>query len=175
MPSTRVLLVTGGAALAALTGVFVGHAVAAGPSPAAGTRSASFAATSPTPPVVKPHRFGPGLLPGRLGDVVYGQFVVRTPSGYRTVDVQRGTVQSVSSTSIVVKSPNGHTGTYTVTGSTIVDAQRAGIGSVHHGDEVLVIATGTGSSPKAMRIADMTLMRPGLPMPAPPAAGGPNL
>jgi hypothetical protein len=190
MLSTRALLVTGGAAAAALTGVFVGHAVASGPSPAApaGT-AAAVAASTPAPTQPRPHRFGPTHRVGprfgpfgSLGNVLYGQFVVRTPKGgYQTVDLQRGTVQSISPTSVVVLSANGHTGTYAVTSTTIVDAQRDGIGSIHRGDQVMVVATGSGSSPKATRIADLTLLRKGSPLtgpafPAPPTNGsGPNI
>ncbi len=98
---------------------------------------------------------GPGLF-----SAVHGQIVVPKPGGgFQTVDVQRGAVTAVSGTSITLKSADGFTKTYTVTSSTLVDAQRSGIGSVKVGNQVAVSAVQSGSGATASSIADLTLMR----------------
>ena len=63
---------------------------------------------------------------------IHAQFTVpRTPNGgYETIATQTGTVQSVSSSSVTVKSADGYTQNYDVTSSTLVDADYEGILSV---------------------------------------------
>ena len=79
--------------------------------------------------------------------ILHGQAVVaKRGGGYQTIDYQRGTVTAVSMGSISVKSTDGFTQTYAVTGSTIIGAQRGGIGSVATGNEVSVIATVSGKT-----------------------------
>src|SRR4051794_3390965 len=106
---------------------------------------------------------GPGARPakGRLGGMAHrgllahiehGQLTLQTKHGDRTVDLQRGTVSSVSPSSISVTSPDKFAGVYTVDSSTKVRT-RAGvvsISSVHKGDRVFVVA----SAGKALRILD---------------------
>lgn len=120
----------------------------------------------PGPPVA----FGLGPLGfGPLG-AIHGQFVTPKPGGgYRTIDTQRGTVTSVSTSSLTVRSSDGYTKTYQVTGSTIVDARRAGIGSVNNGQTVSVLATVHGSSATARQIVDLTVLPklPGILRPGP--------
>jgi hypothetical protein len=128
-----------------------------------------------------PMRRGGGL--GGFGDVVHGQFTTRTSSGgYQTVAVQVGKIATVSSTAISVTSTDGYSHSYTVTASTVVDAQRDGIGSVAVGDQVRVVATTKGSQDTATNVVDTTKIgasrqgfgfgRPqnGRARPAPPAA-----
>ena len=89
---------------------------------------------------------------GLLAHLEHGQLTLQTKKGDRTVDLQRGTVSSVSPTSISVTSPDRFAGVYTVDSSTKVRT-RAGlvsISSVHQGDKVFVVATGG----KALRILD---------------------
>jgi hypothetical protein len=78
--------------------------VAAG-SPAAAptaTVTASSPSTSTPPSKAKAdHR------PGLLRRAVHIEAVVRTKSGYETVDVDRGTVASISPTSITITRPDG--------------------------------------------------------------------
>jgi hypothetical protein len=106
---------------------------------------------------------GPFGGPGLFG-AVHGKIVVPKPGGgFQTVDVQRGAVTAVSSTSITLKSADGFTKTYTVTSSTLVDAQRSGIGSVKVGNQVVVSAVQSGSGATASSIADLTLMHQGGP------------
>ena len=63
--------------------------------------------------------------------MLHGQVTIHSGSGYKTLDVQTGTVTGkVCSTSITVKSSDGYIQTYTVTSSTLVNSQAAGIGCV---------------------------------------------
>jgi hypothetical protein len=102
--------------------------------------------------------FVPGLIGGMLG-AVHGQMVVAKPGGgYQTVDVQRGKVTAVNSSSITVHSADGFSATYAVAGATLVGAQRAGIGSVKVGDQVSLQATVSGSKATATSIIDLTLL-----------------
>src|SRR6266704_2109055 len=101
---------------------------------------------------------GPLGGPGIFG-AVHGQIVIPKPGGgYQTVDIQRGTVTAVSNTSITLKSADGFTKTYAVTSSTLVDAQRSGIGSIKAGNKAVVIATQSGAVATASRITDLTLL-----------------
>jgi len=114
-----------------------------------------------------------GLGIGGIGGAVHGQLTVpKSGGGYQTVDVQRGTVTSVSSTSITVKSADGYTATYAVTGSTEVNAESAGIGAVKANDSVFVTATVSGGSATASNITDITSIgasRGSFGFPTPPA------
>jgi hypothetical protein len=58
-----------------------------------------------------------------------------------------------------VKSTDGFSKTYTVTGSTIVGAQRGGLGSVSTGNQASVIATVSGKTATAVKIIDWTLLQ----------------
>ncbi|HUB39598.1 MAG TPA: hypothetical protein VMA72_12160 [Streptosporangiaceae bacterium] len=92
--------------------------------------------------------------------ILHGQAVVaKRGGGYQTIVYQRGTVTAVSMGSITVKSTDGFTRTYTVNGSTIVGAQRGGIGSVATGNQVSVIATVSGTTLTAARIIDWTQLQ----------------
>jgi hypothetical protein len=103
---------------------------------------------------------GIGFPLGIGGGAVHGQFVVpKTGGGYQTVDVQRGKVTAVSSTSLTVKSADGFSATYAVSSSTIVDAQRDGIGSVKDGNQVYVTATVSGSTATASSVTDLSLLK----------------
>jgi hypothetical protein len=107
--------------------------------------------------------FGLGFAGGALG-AVHGQVVLAKPGGgYETVDIQRGKVTTISESSITVRSADGFTATYAVTASTVVDAQRDGLGSVKAGNQVSVLATVSGSTETATSITDITLLGPGHP------------
>jgi hypothetical protein len=163
--SRRSYIMAGVAVVALLGGA--GVALAVGGS---GTQAhAAAAAASPTPSPTGGRlgfrhfgglrRLGLGLGGGLFG-AVHGQLVVpRAGGGYQTVDVQRGIVTAVSTASITVKSADGFSQSYAITGSTIVDAQRAGIGSVKVGDQAAVVATVSGSTATATSIIDRTLLR----------------
>ncbi len=137
-------------------------AAAAAPTPSA---SASPAPVFRGGPFRRAFAGGPGLGFGGFGfggGVVHGQVTVpKSGGGYETVDVQRGTVTAVSSTSITVKSSDGYSASYVVSTKTVVDAQAAGIGSVKTGDTVYVTATVSGSTATAANVTDLTAVKAG--------------
>lgn len=133
-------------------------------------------------------RFGPGwegFGPG-MGPVVHGVYTVKNGTGFKTIEVQTGTVTSVSTSSISVTSADGQPETYTVAPSTVVDAQRGGISSVQKNDQVRIQAvkqsngtftatdivdlTQIGSSRKGFGLAPPA---PNFPAPNPPAPASP--
>ena len=89
---------------------------------------------------------------GLLARLEHGQLTLQTKQGDRTIDLQRGSVTSVSPTSISVTSPDKFAGTYTIDSSTKVRTRDGLVSasSIHKGDQVLVVATGG----KALRILD---------------------
>jgi hypothetical protein len=92
--------------------------------------------------------------------ILHGQAVLTKPGGgYQTIDFQRGAVTAVSSGSITVKSTDGYTKSYAITGSTVVGAHRGGISSVAAGNEVSVVGTVSGKTVTAARIIDWTLLQ----------------
>lgn len=159
---TVVGLLGGAGAALATTG---SGAPAAAPSVVAATPT-----PAPTPPAGLPHRvLGPGFHrfagawpggPAGLFGALHGQIVVAKPGGgYQTVDIQNGQVTAVSATSITLKSADGYTRSYAITGSTAVDAQRDGIGSIKVGNQVSVSATVAGSTATAVTVTDLTLLQ----------------
>src|SRR5207245_10029091 len=105
------------------------------PSPSASAREKHFKGFG--------HGFGHH---GFGGGGMHGEFVVPKPGGgYQTVLTQLGTVESVSSSSITVKSEDGFSHTYTVNNDTLVYAGDNGIADVAHGDTVRVLAVGSAA------------------------------
>ena len=102
---------------------------------------------------------GPGALGGLFG-AVHGTAVVPRPGGgYQTIAFQNGKVTAVSGTSITLRSADGYSHSYRVTSSTLVNAQRDGIGSIKAGNQVIVTATVSGSTDTATRIIDVSLLQ----------------
>ena len=63
--------------------------------------------------------------------VVHGEYTVKGPNGYETIDERNGTVSSVTDTSgstwsLMVKSADGTSGTFTVDTGTSVERGRDG-------------------------------------------------
>jgi hypothetical protein len=103
---------------------------------------------------------GPGFGLGGLGGAIHGQVTEpKSGGGYQTLDIQRGSVTAVSSSSITVKSADGFTATYAVTSSTEVNAQAAGIATVKVGNTVEVVATVSNGKATAASIIDGTSIR----------------
>ena len=99
------------------------------------------------------HEFGHGFKHFGFGGGIHGQFTVPAPNGgYETILTQHGVVQSVSSSSITVKSEDGFTHTYSVNNDTLVAAGNNGISDVAKGDTVHVLAVGDA----AKEIVDAT-------------------
>jgi len=173
--------VAAGVALVAVAaGAGIGYAATHHGSPATSTAASALSAgtsASPSPSASAlpgnpgMHGWRAGIGPGGnfvfglgigAGGVVHGQVVVpKSGGGYQTLDVQRGTVTAVSSSSLTVKSSDGYSATYTVSSSTIVDAKSAGIGSVKTGDSVVVTATVSGSTATAANVTDLSAIKAG--------------
>ena len=162
-------------------GVLAGAGVAVAATSSSGQPASPSASASPSPspsakpsfPPKGPWRMlapgggpfafgGPGALGGLFG-AVHGTVVVPKPGGgYQTVAFQNGKVTAVSSTSITLHSADGYNRTYQVTSSTLVNAQRDGIGSIKTGNQVVVTATVSGSTATATRIIDVSMIQQGL-------------
>lgn len=154
-----------GAAVVALLG---GAAVAVGASGSATPANAAVASVSQAPWPSGSHHgsgysggmAGFGVGPGGGPSLQHGQIVLgKTGGGFQTVDIQSGAVTAVSTSSITVKSADGFTHSYAITGSTNVDAQRDGIGSVKVGDQAFVIAAVSGRTSTAAKIIDTTQLK----------------
>lgn len=102
------------------------------------------------------HPGGPARL-GLAGGALHGEFVVpKKGGGYQTVASQRGTVESISSTAVTVRSEDGYQRTYAVDDTTMVNAGRAGVGSIEKGATVAVVATVSGDDATAVRVVDVS-------------------
>lgn len=181
-----------------LGGTGIGFAVAStasGTSPSSSSGSSSSGSsssnTAPSKPSTAPWAYrgdGPGRLGplglGMLGGgIVHGTVTVHNGSGYKTIEIQTGTVSSVSSSQITVASPDGYTHTYTVVPATTVNSQANGIGSVSKTDQVTITASPSNGKDTATSIVDQTKLKdsrqsfgfapPGVkPAPTPPNSSG---
>ncbi len=115
--------------------------------------------------------------------MVHGQYTVKGPNGYETIDERTGTVSAVSNTSgsnwsLTVKSADGTSGTFTVNSSTSVNGGESGIASVKSGDTVVVTATESGGTATATQITDQTTLaangKSWIPRHGQPSSGGPG-
>ena len=174
--SRRVAVLAGVIAVGVLAGAGVAVAATSSSSSPTPTPSASPSASA-RPPFKAPkgmwrmrgaapvfgHAYGgPGMLGGLFG-AVHGTVVVpKSGGGYQTVLFQNGKVTAVSSTSITLHSADGYSHTYPVTSSTMVNAQRDGIGSIKVGNQVMVDASVSGSTTTTIRIIDLTLLQQGM-------------
>jgi hypothetical protein len=198
-------VVTVAVGLGAAAGVAVGATALAGAATAPTQAAAAGTTTTTTPG--SHHGFGgrfrngpggffegPGGIGGGFGGaVVHGQYTVKGPNGYETIDERTGTVSTVTDTSgstwtLTVKSADGTSGTFTVNSSSSVNGGESGIASVKVGDTVSVTATVSGTTATATEIVDRTTLQangkswmPLRPQPAPgtapatspPGAGSP--
>ncbi len=118
--------------------------------------------------------------------MVHGEYTVKGPNGYETIDERTGTVSAVSDTSgstwsLTVKSADGTSATFTVDSSTSVNGGESGIASVKSGDTVDVTATVSSGTATATQITDQSTlqangkswmpMRPQLPTGSAPGGG----
>jgi hypothetical protein len=177
-------ILAGVVAAGVLTGAGVAVAATSSPGhPVAGTSASPSPSASPSqalpwrmfhmhgkmpfpfgagPGFLGPGFLGPGFL-GGLGGAVHGTVVVpKSGGGYQTIDFQNGTVTAVSTSSITLHSADGYSHTYQVTSSTMVNAERDGIGSIKNGNTVSVQATVSGGTTTAIRITDVSLLQQGL-------------
>lgn len=156
-----------GAAFAFGGSGFGGSGSSSGAAAASTTTTTAPSSTTPTTMPDKGPRFshgfggfggfGPGGgAAGFGGRVVHGQSTVQTPSGYKTVLQQVGTVVDVSSTSIELKSSDGYDHIYTVTPTTLVNSQADGIATVAEGDQVSLQGVQQSGTDTATDIVDIT-------------------
>ena len=177
--SRRVAVLAGVIAVGVLAGAGVAVAATSSPSPAPTPTASPPAPSAPSarppshalppkgvwrihgaPGPFGPAFAGPGLLGGGLFGAVHGTVVVpKSGGGYQTIAFQNGKVTAVSGTSITLRSADGYSHTYQVTSSTMVNAQRDGIGSIKNGNQVMVDATVSGSTTTAVRIVDLSLLQ----------------
>jgi hypothetical protein len=96
---------------------------------------------------------------GGLGAALHGELVVpqQDGTGTRTIAVQSGTVASVSSSRLSVRSRDGFTATYVVSSSTRLLPGSGGISAVKKDHQVVVVASKSGSTLTAIRVGDRTL------------------
>ena len=113
-----------------------------------------------TPPWAGPWGGG-GAFPFNVGDALHGQVVVaKSGGGTQTILIQKGQVTAVSATSLTVKSSDGFTATYAVTGDTAVDGDKGRISAVAQNADVVVSAVQDGGTDTAQSILDTNLLDP---------------
>ena len=101
-----------------------------------------------------------GSFLGAVGPALHGEVTIKKDSGgYETLRLQRGTVTDVSHDSLTVKSEDGYTQTYAVTGDSLVDGGRDGIGSIKNAHEVGVTAVVNGGTTQLRQVIDTTLIK----------------
>ena len=163
----RPCIMAGVAVVALLGGTGVADAATASGPPvnAAATGASQLAGASkilvPSLSQPGPGPFGGthGLGPGGIWPL-HGQAVVAKPGGgYLTLAFQRGGITKLTASSMTVKSNDGFTQSFAITGSTVVSAGRDGIASVRTGDQAVVIATVSGGTATAVKIIDWTLLQ----------------
>jgi hypothetical protein len=106
---------------------------------------------------------GGGGLDGVLGpnsnidDILHAEVVLaKDGGGTQTVLVQKGVVTAVSGAEVTVKSADGFTTAFAVTGDTKVRADTDAIGSVAKDEQVLVVAPRAGDKQTATVLVDLT-------------------
>ncbi|MET9021809.1 hypothetical protein ABZV93_17650 [Actinopolymorpha sp. NPDC004070] len=153
-------ILASGVAVVALT---TGGVAAAGSSTVAGnaTQESQIARTAQSLQVgARDDMHGMGGMHGMFERVLHGEFVMAKPGGgHQTVLIQRGAVQSVSSSKITLRSSDGFRGNYTVGADAMVSAGPNGMGSIKDGQQVVVVATGSTQNATAVHVFDVSLMK----------------
>ncbi|GAB3563518.1 hypothetical protein GCM10027405_18220 [Arthrobacter alkaliphilus] len=176
-----VVLSGGGVAAAWAAGQMIPVYAVASPT---GTATPSPGPTSPASPSPGKARPFPVLPRGFAGPGIHGEFTVKNKDGtYSTIVSQRGTVQTVSDSSITVKSDDGFTQAYAINSSTTIfmlpasgtgkQGQRPAPRTIKAtelktGDTVAISGTKSGTTVTANHIIGGTL-------PAAPHDGGKRL
>lgn len=88
--------------------------------------------------------------------VAHGELTAKTKDGYGVFDVQRGEVTAVGPTSITLRSGDGFTGDYALTGDTRVVQKGtvSTIGAIKVGDRAALVARVSGGTRTAVWIGD---------------------
>ena len=121
------LAVTGGSNPAAAGSPTAGSSGASGLSGAAGSSQVQGTALNSvlntagsTSPAVSPPRIRWALARLRALGGVDGQFTFHNSTGFHTLAFERGTIQSVSGSDVVVRAPDGTTWTWLIVSDTVV-------------------------------------------------------
>ena len=97
----------------------------------------------------------------RLVGGMYGQFTFRTKAGVRTIAYERGTVQSASDGSVIVRAADGTTETWSLTSKTVVRQHGSKVtGSALSAGQQVFVAGPVVSGAHDIRLA---VIRPGTP------------
>jgi hypothetical protein len=114
------------------------------------TNSASTASSTTAPAKGKAKRHAHALA----GRALHGQFTVERKGQPAVVDVQRGAITKVDSTSLEVKSTDGFTATYVLNPSTTVraDGKKGAVSDLTVGKQVGVLADDAGGHPAARAV-----------------------
>jgi hypothetical protein len=161
----KMTLVTGAVALAtaaAGTGMASGHSAQLPTQTPTPIPPASFS-TGPGSPGMS-HWYGHwrGCRHGRmmgwgiLSRIEHGEATLKTAHGQEVMDLQHGTVESVSSGKLTVRSADGFSATYVVDHSTKIrkNGRSSGVAQVMTNDQVIVLATKSGNTATATHIND---------------------
>lgn len=134
---SRAIAVVGGLSVVALAAGGVAYATTPTATGSAPTAASTTAATT----AGHPHRQGRRGFWMRIAHrTVHAQIIVKTKTGYKTFEIDRGIVASVSSSSISLTRPDGPTVSATITSSTRFRGLPES--KIHKGDRVIVIQTG---------------------------------
>jgi hypothetical protein len=152
---TKVTLLAGIVVLT-ISGAGAGIAFAQGSDPPSPTPPPTPSSTAPAPHHQGHRHEGHGGRGGPLARIEHGEATVDTDHGYQVVDIQRGVVDSANSGQLTVRSADGFTATYVVDNSTKIrkDRQTSDVSQLAANDRVTVVATKTGNTATATRIAD---------------------
>ncbi|WP_239329229.1 hypothetical protein [Frankia sp. CiP3] len=147
--ATKLAAMAGAAVIAAGSAATVALADSGGPvTPTANATTATADPISEVASDVRGHR-------AWLADKgVHGEFVARTADGFKTFEVQKGTVTAVSGSSLTVRSDDGYTVSYSVTDSTIVrrGKNKVDISTVKAGEKIVIGARVDGQTRTALRV-----------------------
>jgi hypothetical protein len=97
---------------------------------------------------------GGAVLGSGLAGALHGTFVTGSGGSYVTRVMQAGEVTAASSTALTVKSTDGYTKSYTLSGSTSVNGGQSDPSAIATGHTVTVIATESGA---ALSVVDQSL------------------
>ena len=149
MRKTKMAAAAGIATVALIgTGAGVAMADSATPAPNPTTPNSTAPKSSSAPDAHHKHR-------KLMNRVEHGEVTVGGAKP-KVLDLQRGSVEKVSSNSITVRSKDGFVGTYAVNGNTKVhkEKKKSSIGQVANGDQVQLRAVKSGSTATAQAIGD---------------------
>jgi uncharacterized Zn-binding protein involved in type VI secretion len=157
MKTAAKIIVAGVSTIALACGIGAGIAYADPPTPTPTPKPTASASQTPTAKPRDPDRWEQRrmrrLAAPLLRRALHGE-VTLAGEQHRVVAFQRGPVEKVGDTSLTVRSSDGYTATYVVSGDTTVrrNGAKATIAELKPGDRVVVVANKDGSTLNAVRI-----------------------